>query len=96
MARLTITVYRDAKQVGFDRPLQTISRSITAGSQQSLVISGDSGQMMYCRFCADADCDFVIGADPTAIAGTSPYLPANSTEYFGILAGDKVAVIEHV
>ena len=38
MARLTITVYRDAKQVGFDRPLQTISRSITAGSQQSLVI----------------------------------------------------------
>lgn len=41
---------------------------------------------------ADAICSVAFGVNPTAVA-TNRRLAANSTEYFEVIAGHKVAVI---
>ena len=64
--------------------------AIGGGSLQSVAFSGAT---RYVRLNADSACNFAFGANPTATANVSERLPANSTEYFGVNAGDKVAII---
>ena len=46
----------------------------------------------FVRIHADAICSVAFGANPTATAN-SMRMAANQTEYFGVVVGDKVAVI---
>jgi hypothetical protein len=46
----------------------------------------------FVRVHADEDVRIAFGANPVASAA-SPRMAANSTEYFGVVAGQKVAVI---
>lgn len=66
---------------------QTVA--ITAGSVQS---SAFGTQTKFVRIHTDAICSILFGTNPTAIA-TKKRLAANSTEFFGVNPGDKVAVI---
>ena len=44
----------------------------------------------FVRIVCDAKAHFKVAAAPTATA-TSPYLPADTPEYFGVIAGQKIA-----
>ena len=46
----------------------------------------------YVRLNCDVTCSIAFGTGPTATAGNMR-LPANTTEYFGIVPGQKVSVI---
>jgi len=46
----------------------------------------------FVRLIADADCHIEVGADPTATT-SNMRLQADTTEYFGVTAGHKIAVI---
>lgn len=63
--------------------------ALTGTSAQS---SAFNAKTKFVRLHTDAICSILFGADPTA-AATSPRMAANTTEYFGVNAGDKVAGI---
>lgn len=70
-------------------PVAEQTVSITVGSVQS---SAFGATTKVIRVHTDAICSIAIGANPTATA-TTARLAANSTEYFGVLPGHKIAVI---
>ena len=98
MAILDVTHYRDlalasvggAVQAGREPALSTQQVSISAGTLQSAAFP--SGTKMV-RVHADIACRVAFGANPTA-AGTSMRMAAGQTEYFGVMEGHKVAVIQ--
>lgn len=70
-----------------------------AVTTQKVAIGGTSTQSaafsertQFIRVHADAICSVAFGADPTATAGAMR-LAANQTEFIGVRAGDKLAVI---
>ena len=67
---------------------QTVA--IGAASAQSTAFSANA---TVGRFFATSDCLILFGANPTALS-TSHFLPAGVVEYFGIVGGQKVAVIQ--
>jgi GMP synthase-like glutamine amidotransferase len=98
MAVVDITHYRDlarasvggAVQTGQEPALSTQQVSITAGSVQSAAFP--SGTKMV-RVHTDGAVRVAFGANPTA-AATTMRLAAGQTEYFGVMEGHKVAVIQ--
>ncbi|MBP9714802.1 MAG: hypothetical protein KBD60_14140, partial [Sterolibacterium sp.] len=62
---------------------------IGGGSLQSAAFNGATRVV---RLHTDAICSVAFGANPTATANTKR-MAANSTEYFGVEPGHKVAVI---
>ena len=98
MATLFFCVWDDAAEVALGRPILEEAISILATSSPSTsVIPGDKKRHKRVRVFADADC-FVTWGAGTPIAkndGTDGRpLTADSAEYFDILEGDKLAVIE--
>lgn len=78
------------------QPLQAVG----LGATQKLAIGGSSVQSTAAtaaarlvRLVATVDCHVAIGENPTATTD-SALLPASAAEYFEILAGQKVAVIQ--
>jgi hypothetical protein len=74
-------------------------RSIGAG--QTVAVGAASAQSatfpdltQAVRCVSTVDCWIEIGANPTAVATTSFYLPAGSVEYFSASYTDKIAVIQ--
>ena len=70
-----------------------------AVATQVVAIGGTSTQSAafntltkFVRVHTDAICSVLFGENPTATAN-SPRLAANQTDYFGVVAGQKVAVI---
>lgn len=68
---------------------------------QTVAIGGASAQSSafnastrYIRVHTDAICSVLIGKDPTATT-SSPRMAADQTEYFGVVGGDKIAVISN-
>lgn len=53
-------------------------------------------QTQHVRLVATSACWVAFGSNPTAAASTSPsiYLPAGTPEYFWVVAGEKIAVIQ--
>jgi hypothetical protein len=62
---------------------------IGAGSLQSAAFLAGT---RFVRLNCDAICSIAFGSNPTASTSTMR-MAANQTEYFGVNAGDKVAVI---
>jgi len=75
--------------VGAQPATTTQTVSIAAGSAQSSAF-GPTTRMV--RLHTDAICSYRFGTNPTASA-TTARMAANTTEYHGVRAGDKVAVI---
>jgi hypothetical protein len=72
-------------------PLAEQTVAIGAGSVQSAAFN--AGTQMI-RVHTDAVCSIAIGTNPTASA-TTRRLAANQTEYYGVMAGQKLAVIQN-
>jgi hypothetical protein len=68
---------------------QTVS--IGASSAQSSALNAET---RFVRVSTDATCSIAFGANPTATTA-SMRLPANSTEYFAVMPGMKIAVISN-
>lgn len=71
------------------RPIASQSVAIGGTSAQSTAMDSD-----VVRVCSTVDCFIEIGANPTAVAGTSMFLPLGMPEYIHINRNDKVAVIQ--
>lgn len=66
--------------------------SITGSSSQSTAF----GQYtLFVRVHTDSICSIAFGFDPTATT-SNKRLAANQTEYFGVIPGQKLAVISNV
>lgn len=63
--------------------------AIGVGSIQSAAFNA---QTKFICVNADAPCSFKIGANPTATA-SDMRIPLDGTQYFGVNAGDKIAII---
>ena len=97
MALFYIAEFSELVQAG---PVPIARAPGTTAPQTPVVIGATSLQSAafaagtrFVRLHTDAVCSFLIGTNPTAIAQGSMRMAANQTEYFGVDAGDKVAVI---
>jgi hypothetical protein len=93
MATLYVTEYAGIGGDHIQIPLEP------AIAQQTVAIGGSSTPSAafnpatrLVRLNTDATCSVAFGTAPTAVA-TAQRLPVNSTEYFAVYAGYKVAVI---
>lgn len=75
-------------------------QAIFPGATQSIVTSGTSQQLTawalattIVRVICSADCFIAVGANPTA-SSASIFLPSGTVEYFGVIGGQKLAVIQ--
>lgn len=97
MATLYISEYADLPRdnhgnmilVAQEPPLAEQTLTIAAASARSLVFSDTT---KYVRLHTDAACSVLFGSEPTATAAKKRLAP-NSTEYFGVTPGSRVAVI---
>ncbi|MDB6151463.1 MAG: hypothetical protein JWQ44_2911 [Chthoniobacter sp.] len=97
MAFAYITEYRR-------QPLDGVERLIPAGLEPSLTVQKlaiGAGSVQSAAFQAnttfvcinvDAPCSVAFGANPTATAAMTR-IPLDGTQFFGVIPGDKVAVI---
>jgi hypothetical protein len=72
-------------------PLAEQQVAIGGGSLQSVAFSGTT---RFIRVDTDTTCRIAWGKNPTASAANTTRLVAGQTEYFGVNAGDKLAVIQ--
>jgi len=73
------------------KPGASQSVSIGGSSTQGTAVAGNTTAVLL---CATVACFVAVGSNPTAVAGTSLYLPANVPLFVGIGAGQKVAAIQ--
>jgi hypothetical protein len=96
MALVYISEYsvlaQGAQQQTAKEPAIVVQTPVVIGAS-SLQSAAFSAGTRYVRLNADAACNFLFGPNPTALANSSARLPANSTEYFGVNPGEKVAII---
>lgn len=76
-------------QVAVLPAITTQKVTISGASAQSAAFNADTKLI---RINADVLCHFIAGASPTATTGEAR-LPADTTEYFGVIAGQKLAAI---
>jgi len=97
MASLQLAVWDTAASTATGPVLQEEVVTISATSAQSSVITGTNIYRTV-RIYADTDCFVTWGSNPTALTdGTEGrMIGANNPEYFQIVSGDKIAVIERV
>lgn len=76
-------------------------QAIYPGTSQALSFSGSSAQSTavgtqttLVRLFATQDCFIAIGANPTAAANTSYFLPGGIIDFVGIQPGQKIAAIQ--
>lgn len=99
MAVVYISEYAEAPNIktgqmlaaGSEPSLAEQTVAIGAGSVQS---NAFNAKTRFIRLHTDAVCSYKFGSNPTATA-TTPRMAANSTEYFGVVPGDKVAIIQN-
>ena len=96
MAKIYISEYADMPirqgnlvQVGQEPAIAAQVVAIGGASAQSAAFNAKT---KFVRINTDAICSVLFGSNPTATAD-SPRMSAGATEFFGIVAGHKVAVI---
>lgn len=96
MAKLYITEFKDYQR---DGAVGMGLAKLPAITTQVLTISGSNAKSAalnantrFVRVHTDAICHITAGDDPTATTGDAR-LAADQTEYFGVVPGQKLAVI---
>lgn len=96
MADLYITEFQASGNSVSGAQLQVGVQPAIAMQKVSFTTSTQSVEFdprtVFIRLHPTADCHIIVGTDPTATTNHMPML-ADSTEYFGVLAGMKLAVI---
>ncbi len=94
MATLWMHVFASAQDVAQGNVLQQDKATITGTSAPLAVLAAEpTTPRRRIRLFTDADCYVEKGDNPTADTNSMP-MAANQTEYFELLAGQRVAVIE--
>jgi hypothetical protein len=103
MAIATIIEFADMPQVrGSGNPPVPVGAFVTNGMvvQAVITLSGASQQSAvfgpntsFVRIHNSGIMNFAFGVNPTAVVGGAGRQPADRTEYFGVAAGERVAVI---
>lgn len=102
---MTIIKDRGGLAIQAARPAITQNVSIGSASTQSAAFAAGPSSYGYgqaftqktqhVRVTSTTNCWISFGSSPTAaMASNSIYLPANSAEYFYVLPGEKIAVIQ--
>lgn len=97
MATLYITEYQSLAAVNYGSaplPRTTLASQTVGIAGSSAQSSAFNANTAFIRVHTDAICSVLIGANPTATTSTAR-LAANQTEYFGVNAGDSIAVISN-
>ena len=100
MATANISEYKEmAKDASGDNvavPMEPAieTQSITYTSAAASVAFNKSTK--FIRVVADAKAHFVVAGSPKDPTASSPFLPANLPEYFGVLQGHKIAFYDGV
>jgi hypothetical protein len=97
MATVDITEYQNLAMDGFGvrvaagfEPSRGVRQiAVSASSSQSVALDPTT---KFVRVHTDTTIRIAFGADPTA-GPTSQRMPANSTEYYGVTPGIKIAAI---
>jgi hypothetical protein len=96
MAKLWITEYTELpRDAGLATPQIASTPSITTQvvtfttSTQSAAFNAST---KFVRIISDANCHLLFGANPTATT-SSMRMVADAAEYFGVVAGQKVAAV---
>jgi len=76
-------------QIGQEPPVAEQTVAIGGASAQSAAFNANT---QYVRLHTDAICSVAFGANPTATISNGR-MAANQTEYFGVVPGQKLAVI---
>lgn len=74
---------------GMEPAITTQKIAIGVGSLQSAAFNP---RTTFVCINVDAPCSYVFGANPTATAADMR-MPQDGTQYFGVVPGDKVAII---
>jgi hypothetical protein len=95
MATLYISEYKDMPvtigqflPVAQEPAITTQTVAITTTTQSAAF----NTNTRFIRVHVDAICSIKFGASPTAVT-TDARMAANTTEYFGVIAGQKLAVV---
>ncbi len=70
-------------------PLTEQTVTIGGSSAQSAAFNADTN---FVRLCSDSVCSIAVGPNPTATVANLR-LPANTPEYFQVVAGQKIACV---
>lgn len=65
-----------------------------AGGPVAGVPISTPNQTLHVRLVASSDCYVLFGTNPTVSVSIGMFIPASTPEYFWVLPGDKVAVIQ--
>ena len=68
-------------------------QSVACTSTSTALTASFSAQTRLVRISADTNALYLVGASPTAAAGTSSYLPQRLTEYVKVNPGEKIAFL---
>jgi hypothetical protein len=95
---LYIAVWDDAAEVALGNPTQEMVVAIGGTSTASLAVSGPVNRHKRMRVFATANCFVTWGSSPVATNDglTGRPLGSENPEYFDIITGQAVAVIERV
>lgn len=96
MANLYITEYAEMAKNSLSQAVPVpqepaVAEQKVAFSTATASAAFDSGTK-FVKLTADADCHVEFGADPTAAVTNQP-LKANTPQFFGVVAGQKVSAI---
>jgi len=95
MATMQFTVWVDAKEVALGEVAQEDTVAIGATSAQSAAITGSNKAHRRVRVICDMNAWVNWGSNPTAAVDgeNGRMMGAENPEYFGMVAGDIIAVI---
>lgn len=95
---LYIAIWDDAAEVALGNPTQEMAVAIGGTSTQSAAVTGPENRHKRMRLFADSNCFVTWGNNPTATTDGTGGRPmgAENPEYFDIITGQVIAVIERV
>lgn len=74
--------------VAFPDTIQNLSYTDTAAQSNAF-----GSNVTLLRLCAETDCFYLVGSDPTATTSNGSRLPAGVVEYIRVVEGQKISVI---
>jgi lipoprotein-anchoring transpeptidase ErfK/SrfK len=74
----------------------TARQNVTFTTTPAVQSSAFNANTRFVRVVADADARLAFGADPTAVVTTDTLIVSGNAEYFAVVPGHKLSVIEVV
>lgn len=102
MSNLSITEYQHAGRADNSTALQAglepavTRQNVTFTTTPAVQSAAFNANTRLIRINSDADARVTFGADPTAVVTTDTLIVAGNAEYFAVVPGHKISIIEVV